>query len=477
MDWGYTLANQLLDGLDNHYINEETIKEYSYSHLIALLCLARQLNNGAALYQKIKSHLEELNIRRLQSQEKIKVGFIANFASTWIGDELYRLFADSERFEPYVFVLSNHNVAAGQSMESTVEEYLQNLSYFQKQDLRAVETLDPHTGRQYTWEEMGGKPDICIWLTPWTDLFREHFHLLYYSLDTLHAYIPYGFMLADNAAGNFAVNQYDQLLHNTAWKIFETSRSAMQMAQKYSFVKGSNAVYTGYPKMDSFYDKSEKDKGPWSEVLHKAGNPQAKKIIYAPHHSLEGKDMICYATFAANYMAMLELAEKYQDETVWIFKPHPQLKYKTVRSGVFADEGEWDSYVQRWKDLKNGTVMEEGAYDELFLQSDAMILDSLSFIAEYLYVDKPLLFLKREESRLNEQGMQILSVQYSAAGENIQAIEDFVETVVLEGQDVQRDARERFFADNFDYVKDIGASAVENIYRQFQQFFGAEQRK
>lgn len=173
-------------------------------------------------------------------------------------------------------------------------------------------------------------------------------------------------------------------------------------------------------------------------------------------------------------MAMLELAEKYQDETVWIFKPHPQLKYKTVRSGVFADEGEWDSYVQRWKDLKNGTVMEEGAYDELFLQSDAMILDSLSFIAEYLYVDKPLLFLKRAESRLNEQGMQILSVQYSAAGENIQAIEDFVETVVLEGQDVQRDARERFFADNFDYVKDIGASAVENIYRQFQQFFGAE---
>ena len=45
-----------------------------------------------------------------------------------------------------------------------------------------------------------------------------------------------------------------------------------------------------------------------------------------------------------------------------------------------------------------------GEYRAYFASSDAMILDSVSFMAEYLYVHKPALFLTREGERFNEFG-------------------------------------------------------------------------
>ena len=170
MDWDEVLVNQLLDGLDLGYLNENTIGKFFYAHLEALMNRVRQVENGKEFYLKIKTYLEDMNIRRLRRQEKITVGFIANYASTWIGDELYYLLEKSERFEPYVFLMSNHN---GQSQELMTEEYEKNLDYFKGKGLRVLGTLNPDTGEQYSWKEIGMKPEVCIWLSPWNDLFRE----------------------------------------------------------------------------------------------------------------------------------------------------------------------------------------------------------------------------------------------------------------------------------------------------------------
>ena len=172
MDWKEQMVNQLLDAIDIGYITEETIGKFSYAHLAMLREMTSKIENGKEFYLKIKSYLENINIQRLRRQEKITVGFIANYASTWIGNELYQLLEKSERFEPYVFLISNHN---GQSEEMIKEEYKQNLKFFWEQNLRVVQTLDLDTGKQYTWEEIGIKPEVCIWLTPWIDLFRDIF--------------------------------------------------------------------------------------------------------------------------------------------------------------------------------------------------------------------------------------------------------------------------------------------------------------
>lgn len=463
-DWKISAVNQLLDALDNGYINEESISSFFYFHMVALLEVTKRLEGGREYYLKIKSYLENINVQRLRKQEKIVIGFIANYSSTWIGDTLYRLFEESEKFEPYVFLISNHN---GQSNEMVKEEYRENIKFFRKKNLRVVQTLDLESGRQYTWEEIGIKPQICIWLTPWIGLFREHFMLLNYSLDTLHTYIPYGFMIAENENNNFVFHEYDQIMHNISWRNFEQSQIALEMAEKYAFVGRSNAIYTGYPKMDVFFDVGEKRENIWEDLIQKSGLSSAKKIIYAPHHTLEESEPIHFSTFASNYLWMLHLAEKYQDETMWIFKPHPQLKYKAIRSGLFKDIEEWNEYENKWRQLKNAEVMEEGDYAELFKNSDAMIVDSVSFLVEYLYAHKPLLFLKGNRQYFNEFGKQLIEVHYCADGDDERAIENFVKEKVLKGYDEMQARRELCFNDNLNYIQTNGMDAATNIYEFF----------
>lgn len=460
------MANLLLDAIDTGMLNENTIGMFNCWYLNALFEVTRCMSDGKNLYLHIKNYLENINIHRLKKKEKIIVGFIANDSSSWIGDELFELFKQSNRFVPYVYLISNHNV----QKDEMISEYKENLEYFQqKKNLQVVQTLDLDTGRQYTWEEVGVKPDLCIWLTSWTELFREQYHLLNYPLDVLHMYVPYGFMLAQDKTGRYVFDQYNKLIHNVAWKIFEDSQCAVEMAEKYTFVGSSNAVYTGSPKMDGLYQTHADII--WDALRRKAGNPTAKKIIYAPHHTVSEDDIIVFSTFADNYQIMLSLAKKYGNDTVWVFKPHPHLKYKAIQAGIFKDMNEWKEYENQWRNLQNADVIDEGMYDELFVNSDAMILDSVSFLAEYLYVHKPLLQLMRKEQRYNDVGDRLIKVHYVADGKDEEAIERFLQEVVLGGKDNKRELREEFFVKNFDYRNIYEKSAAENIFEQIKKCF------
>ena len=92
---------------------------------------------------------------------------------------------------------------------------------------------------------------------------------------------------------------------------------------------------------------------------------------------------------------------------------------------------EWKEYENQWRNLQNADVIDEGMYDELFVNSDAMILDSVSFLAEYLYVHKTLLQLMRKEQRYNDVGDRLIKVHYVADGKDEEAIERFLQEVVL----------------------------------------------
>ncbi len=466
IDWKQQAVDILLNVIDNGLMDEQAIGRFTYYYMYALWDTTSKLENGREIYCKIKSYLENINIRRLRKQDKIIVGFIANYSATWIGDDLYRLLEQSAKFEPYIFLIANH--VRGQSNEQIIEEYEKNLKYFQSRNLRVVQTLNFDTGVQYTWEQIGVKPQLCIWLTPWIDLFREHFYLMNYSLDILHTYIPYGFMIDNNKNGNLFQEEFNMCIHNVSWKIFEETISSVKMAEKYAFVGDSNAVFTGYPKMDAFYKKDMPDNSIWDDLLQKSGNPDAKKIIYAPHHTLVN-EVINFSTFASNYLYFLEIAEKLQDQTVWVFKPHPQLKYKAVREGVFKNVSEWDAYLEKWRKLKNACVVEEGMYHNLFLKSDAMILDSISFLAEYLYVHRPLLVLRKEGQYFNDFGNKLMEVHYSVQGTDKQSIEEFIENVVLNENDVMKNAREKFFIENLDYVDMLGQNAAANIFEHISR--------
>ena len=126
------MVDLLLEAIDQNYINEDTIGQFTYEYLAALLRTTMLLENGKDFYLQIKSYLEQINLTRIRKQEKIVVGFIVNYSSTWIGDELYNLLDNSERFEPYIFLMANY---IGLDERMVREEYEKNLAFFPKKKI------------------------------------------------------------------------------------------------------------------------------------------------------------------------------------------------------------------------------------------------------------------------------------------------------------------------------------------------------
>jgi CDP-glycerol glycerophosphotransferase (TagB/SpsB family) len=101
-------------------------------------------------------------------------------------------------------------------------------------------------------------------------------------------------------------------------------------------------------------------------------------------------------------------------------------------------------YYNKWNTLENGQF-ENSDYNNLFLTSDALIHDCGSFMAEYLITGKPSLFMVRNESIMeywSDFGEKAISVHYQSR--NKKQVIDFIENVVLRGNDWMKEERNTF---------------------------------
>lgn len=188
-------------------------------------------------------------------------------------------------------------------------------------------------------------------------------------------------------------------------------------------------------------------------------NPGGKKIIWAPHHSV--REVPHTATFEQNYRFFLEYARAHSKETSWVVKPHPLLAISAVKAGIFQSAEEWNKYLREWEILPNAVVI-NGQYGDIFKTSDCMILDSVSFKAEYLYVHKPLLYLTSDMITNNEFGDLVQERLYTAPGNDFAAITEFIENI--SETDPNKYTREQFFRDELDYYSRNKMLARDRVY-------------
>lgn len=66
------------------------------------------------------------------------------------------------------------------------------------------------------------------------------------------------------------------------------------MGTKWCMLENYNMVSVGVPKLDVLYTTPDLGKN----AVWKMRQPEAKKIIYAPHHSIN--NLQCMSTFAKN---------------------------------------------------------------------------------------------------------------------------------------------------------------------------------
>ena len=160
---------------------------------------------------------------------------------------------------------------------------------------------------------------------------------------------------------------------------------------------------------------------------------------------------------------MIDLSIKYKDLIDFCFKPHPALKEKLY------NHKEWgisktNDYYKFWKNSEN-TLLSESGYQDLFIESDSLILDSVSFTAEYLYLNKPYCFLTKDNfdynRSLNIIGKKIFEKINKV--NNISSLEDFIKNSVLK-RDKKQLINQKYILKNINVLNNKNLLASQNIY-------------
>lgn len=395
-----------------------------------LLILKKHLSKRE--YQGLCKVIFRSNIRKISLKKKIKICFLVFLDTTWGTDSLYKKLENDDRFDVSISLLPIYDLQTNRR----VEKYYRNKGF-----------------KVRKYDEKRKDDDIFFFSTLYNLKSLAYRDAKNQCLSSLNIWIPYTFWF-DKVS--------DKLFETEnalcCWKVYCPSIIHQKIGRKICDIGIINMIYSGYPKMDNFY-KSEEKKVKW-----KFENSEAKKIIYAPgYYFMEEENN--FSTFEMNYIEIYKYAKEHPQETSWVIRPHPILGTTLVNAKIFSDISDYNNYLDMWRKLPNAEVSIGGDYQELFSTSDGLILDSISFVSGYQYVNKPLLFLKRKEQMdINLYGKRLIEVVYQTQGNCHEQIYHFIEDVIINGNDSLKQKREEFFEQYLNYKKYNGKLSSEYIY-------------
>ena len=382
-------------------------------------------------------------LSRMANKPCREVAFILAVPGMWKLDYVFRAMQESEAYHPYVVIIP-YTAFKGYSDEETMktirrtEEFVKN---------KGFEYVIPYDEKKGKWVDIKKTldPDIVFFTCPYKDM-APMYHA-YHFVDRLTCYVSYGF-----TSMKLFKNNFDKLAINIAGCYFLETPMHKKFAEQYSHARGRNCYVTGYPGCEMYLRDDYLPKQVWREQEH-----PKKRIIWAPHHTIEGTFSV--STFLDVCDIMADVAKKYADRVQFAFKPHQLLKFKLIE--VWGEE-RTNAYYKQWETMPN-CQLEEGDYVDLFIGSDAMMHDSCSFTTEYLYQRKPVMYLLKNNPQdvFNDFGIKSFEQHYH--GHTRQDIEQFIEDVVLGGNDPKREGREQFFQQYLGPYN--GALPSENIIK------------
>ncbi|MCQ4295087.1 CDP-glycerol glycerophosphotransferase family protein [Pseudomonas stutzeri] len=367
------LNGNALSALDLAYHS----KVYFYG-ISVLDSFARRLKGCLVVSQREK---HKSLLKKIKGKGRIKVVFLAIHHSVWKVDSVFNKMLADPLFDPVVLVCPF--VSYGD--ERMWDDLRQCCAFFDEKGYPFISAYKKSEDRWLRLDEL--VPDIVFFTNPHNLTRREYYQDAY--LNYLSCYVPYHHEVC-RYGGDAA--QYNQNFHNALWRIFVPHEYSLRTYVDVAVAKGQNVVVSGYPAMEALIEK--KAKGQYLNVWK--SKDDRRRIIWAPHHTIVDV-FLPYSNFLKYADAFRDLSESMKEKVVWSFKPHPLLKAKLYRHACWGRE-KTDAYYNYWEN-ESHTQLDEGEYTDLFLSSDAMIHDSGSFLAEFLYAEKPVMYLLSENNQ------------------------------------------------------------------------------
>jgi len=390
---------------------------------------------------------------RKDKERKIRVAFLCEENPKWGYQSIYDEMKKDKTFE--VLPIINLPIITYRRQEFLQEK---NIAFFKSFGIDAIDGYDYEKNIYKPLEDF--KPDILFYQQPWYMLRSQIPQVV--SKYALTCIISYGFTSIDTDSwGSEAIRKNSGNL----WKMFAESDYHNKFYSKAAELKHKDILITkGYPKLDN-YNLPIEDR--FERLWNDSNKNERRRIIWAPHHSIEkyGFEM---SNFKEQYLYFLELAKKHPEYS-FVVKPHPALRYKCI-SEKFLTEQEYDDYIAQWNSLENATVYTDGNYFDIFKTSDVLITDSSSFLAEYFYSGKPIIFFESpNRAGFNKFGLKMKKGFYTP--EKTEDTENLLETLLIKREDKLKNIRKNIIKKEFYYPKNstIGKDIVNYIKKELNR--------
>lgn len=374
-------------------------------------------------------------VKVLRKKEVIMVLFVVHELGSWKTENLYLKMMHHPRFNAKLLLVPANDSAYSYNI---VKEYFDRKGY-------SYEVINDGDSIKKKFH-----PDIIFYGKPYAGIIDWRFFFAN-NLYALFCYVVYSFRNRNSQ------HLRSVLFFDFVWQLYAENDKVIEEMYDVLNTRGANMVNTGLSFMDDLLLEKTSLEDPWRPMHNRM-----KRIIYAPHHTINTNDgkfhsPFYYATFLEYADYMLELAEKYKDKVQWAFKPHPLLKAKL--NEIWGEE-KTSLYYRKWQELDNSQIS-EGEYLGLFKHSDAMIHDCGSFKLEYLYTDNPVLYLFNgtpEFDYENWQTTQAMKLHYK--GNNRTDIDIFIQNVINEVDPLKEERK--LFVKSF-LTPPHGKTACDNI--------------
>lgn len=381
-------------------------------------------------------------LNNIKGKSKIRIVFFVVNLSMWKYEPLVKLLLKNNRFDvviiPYPY--------PWHTKEEQLYFEAQIVDYCKQQGFPYRIAYNPNTKKYIPAEDLDA--DIVT--------YSQHYNGGYnfwkiekFWNKSLFFCTPYGIPIDTKSEFN------NTLLHNVSWKIFYPTLISKYVFESNPLTHGRNFVYVGNPIYDNLNDVKPTGRD-W-----KINSDKLKRVIWAPHHSIGEDDLLPFSSFLKICDDMVGLAVKYRDVVQFVFKPHPFLKERLIK---LWGTDKTEQYYKKWMDMPNTSYV-SGEYIDLFKTSDAMIHDCASFMAEYLFTHKPILYISKPGVEQHLSAFSKLCYECHYKGRTIEDIDNFIREVVLCGNDYMLNHRETFFEKE---LKPPGNKSVaENMYDSF----------
>lgn len=334
---------------------------------------------------------------------QVRAVFFTGLGSTWDAMEsVYTYMRDDPRFDPVVVLVPVFRQVQQNGevkREVTYRDYLTPLGI----------TFLPYD--QYSLED--DCPDLAFTNQPYESVVPEVFWPENIARYTRLVYLSY--YLPDKVAAT-TVNTLAQLpVYRFAWKVVCSNEKHYKFYYRHSAAKGANALLTGAPKTDPFV-------------------ALRMKTISLPDgwNCLQGKTVFLWNSWydlsvssLRHFDVLMEWFVEHKDCAL-IWRTHPMTD--TVTKLYYPSQYPvYQENLKRARTLENVVLDTEISCMVAFSVSNAMISDYSSLLPQYLFLDKPALWIKGADFHFT--GEEFIESRWMEEAENSDDILDFMERV------------------------------------------------